>query len=52
LQRIQIAIGDARQTAAQAIGELFHPHALLCHKLSVYSGQGFDEDVKIGVLGD
>jgi len=52
LQRIQIAIDDARQAATEAIGELFHSHALVSHKLSVHSGQGLDEDVKIGALGD
>jgi hypothetical protein len=52
LQRIQIAIGNAGQTAAQAVGELFHAHALVRHELAVYGRQGFDQDVKIGTLGD
>jgi len=52
LQRIEVAIGDAGQTAAQAVGELLHARALLGHELPVYGRQGFDEDVKIGALGN
>ncbi|MEC8113011.1 MAG: hypothetical protein VX121_09685, partial [Pseudomonadota bacterium] len=52
LQRIQVAIRNAGQTASQAVGELFHTHALVGHELPVYGRQGFDQDVKIGTLGD
>jgi hypothetical protein len=52
LQRIQIAIGHAGQTSAQAVGELFHAHALVSHELAVYGRQGLDQEVKIGALGD
>ena len=49
LQRIQVAIGDAGQTAAQAVGELLHTHALLGHELPVYGRQGSMRTSKLGL---
>ena len=47
-----LALDNAGQTAPQAVGELLHARALLSHELAVYGRQGFDENVKIGTLGD